>query len=404
MVPLRQHERVVIVGGSVAGLSVAEALRREGHEGPVAVIGQEPMRAYDRPPLSKGVLRDIAPFDAVALRGAGHLRELGVEERYGVAAGGVDLRLRTVHLTNGHSVPFDRLVVASGVHARRIPGTSGTSGVHVVRTFDDAVRLRAELDDARRVVVIGGGLVGTEVASVATDLGKRVVLATTSAHLLDRALGRVLGEQFTQMYRARGVRVRTGNSGRATAIVSRSNRVSGVRFSDGFIEGGDVVVMAIGSAPAIEWLSDSGLDVSDGLVCRADCSAAEGVYGAGDVASWPNERFGLRMRVEHRTNAVEQGQHVAAQITAGSAEPFTPVPYFWTDQLEMRVQAHGYLPGHDEAKVLEGSVAERRLVALYRRGDVVTGVVSIGAARTARLWRTSIEEGVLWSDAIVAGP
>ncbi|OAD97784.1 hypothetical protein A6A22_19525 [Arthrobacter sp. OY3WO11] len=391
----------MIVGASAGGTSAAEALRARGHEGPIILIGSEQHAPYDRPPLSKQVLGS-APVDSatLALRGKDHLRDLGIEERYGVTADDLDLARRRVELSDGTAAEFDRLIIATGVAARKLPHAEGLAGVHTLRTIDDALKLRSALTEASRVVVIGGGFLGTEVAAAAAGQGAGVTIASSSRTLLQSAVGELIGQQVTDLHRGNRVRVRAGSEGRVRTLQSRGGRVSGVTFVSGAPEPADLVVVCIGSEPAVDWLRFSGLAVEDGVQCASDCSAAEGVYAVGDVATWHNPRFNMSMRVEHRTNATEQALHVAERIMAGDRTPYAPVPYFWSDQYDLKLQAHGYLRGHDEVHVAEGDLTSRRLIALYRRGPALTGVLAVGAAKALRQWRSRIESGMNWDDAI----
>jgi len=392
--------RVVIVGASAGGTSAAEALRSRGHEGSIVLIGAEQHAPYDRPPLSKQVLASATVDGAtLALRGKNHLRDLGVEERYGVSAADLDLARRQVALSDGTAAEFDRLIIATGVTARNLPQAEGLAGVHTLRTIDDALALRWELSRASRVVVIGGGFLGSEVAAAAVGQGADVTIASSST-LLRSAVGELIGQQVTELHLANGVRVRAGSEGRVRALQSREGKVSGVAFISGAPEPADLVVVCVGSEPAVDWLRFSGLAVGDGVQCASDCSAADGVYAVGDVAKWHNPRFDVAMRVEHRTNATEQALHVAERIITGDHAPYAPVPYFWSDQYDLKLQAHGYLRGHDEVHVAEGNLKSRRLIALYRRGPALTGVLAVGAAKALRQWRSRIEAGMTWEEAL----
>lgn len=390
----------MIVGASAAGTSAAEALRSRGHEGSIVLIGAEQHLPYDRPPLSKQILTsETVDSTTLALREKNHLHDLGVEERYGVSAEDLDLARRQVALSDGTTEEFDRLIIATGVTARNLPEAEGLTGVHTLRSLDDALGLRAALARAPRVVVIGGGFLGTEVAAAAADQGAEVTIASSST-LLRSAVGELIGQQVTELHLANGVRVRAGLKGRVRTLQSRNGRVSGVTFIAGAPEPADLVIVCIGSEPAIDWLRFSGLALGEGVQCASDCSAAEGVFAVGDVARWHNPRFNVSMRVEHRTNATEQALHVAERIITGDHAPYAPVPYFWSDQYELRLQAHGYLRGHDEVHVVEGDLRSRRVIALYRRGPALTGVLAVGAAKALRQWRSRIEAGMTWDEAL----
>ncbi len=329
--------------------------------------------------------------DRLALRTPDDLAALGLDLRLGVAATGLQLGDRLVELANGEEVPYDGLVVATGVRPRRLPG----EGAHVLRTLDDALTLRDRLTPGRRLVVVGAGFLGAEAAAVAWRLGARVTLLEPAPVPLAHAVGTRVGEVLSRAHTERGVDLRCGVT--VTEVTE-----DGVRLADGEAIDADEVLVAVGSLPNTEWLDGSGLTLRDGVVCDEFCEAAPGVYAAGDVARWYNPLFGTSMRIEHRTNAAEQGMAAARNLLRPQArKPFAPVPYFWSDQYDVKVQAYGFLRGHDEVAVVEGSLAERRFVALYRTGDRVSGALAVGVPpKTIRLWRQAIAGGVAWSEAV----
>ncbi|MEW1724470.1 FAD-dependent oxidoreductase [Streptomyces sp. NPDC093109] len=396
-------KRVVVVGASAAGLAAAETLRREGYDGALTLIGDEPHAPYDRPPLSKQILSGEWGPKRLPLRPYADLDALGLDLRLGVAATGLDTAARTVRLTDGARVPYDGLIVATGVRPRRLPGAEGADGAdcagrtgraHVLRTVDDAVALRDRLGPGRRLAVVGAGFLGAEVAAVARQLGARVTLIDPAPVPLAHAVGAEVGEVLARAHLQNGVDLRTG-------VRVREITGDGVLLADGSLVEADEILVAVGSLPNTEWLADSGLTVDNGLVCDAYCAAGPGVYGAGDVARWYNPLFGVDMRIEHRTHAAEQGMAAARNLLRPDArKPFAPVPYFWSDQYDMKIQAYGCLRGHDEVAVVAGDLAERRFVAVYRTGDRVTGALAIGMPPKAiRLWRQAIGAGAPWPKA-----
>ncbi len=396
--------RTLIVGASAAGVTAAESLRSQGYAGSNEVIGAERHHAYDRPPLSKQLLSGEWEGTRLQLRPDAHLASLDVHERLGSPAVDLDPIGRQVTTADGARTGYDALVIATGVRPRRLAGTEGTRGVHVLRTLEDAEALRAEVDVGKRVVVIGGGFLGAEIASVLQASVGEVVLLTAGENLLERVIGRPVGAELMALHRSMGITVIPAPLSRVRSLVTDTVRVSGVVLGDGSVLETGLVVIAIGSEPAVDWLRMSGLDLSDGVGCASDCSAAPGIYAAGDVARWWNPLFTTSMRVEHRTNAVDQAIHVAERIVRGDDVDYAPVPYFWSDQFGLRLQAHGWLKEHDECVVVEGSVSDRRLVALYRRGGALTGVLAMGAAKALRTWRSRITEGITWRDALDAAP
>ncbi|MFJ9822036.1 NAD(P)/FAD-dependent oxidoreductase [Streptomyces sp. NPDC101151] len=396
--------RVVVVGASAGGLGAAEALRRAGYEGAITLVGDEAEPPYDRPPLSKQLLCGHWEPERLALRPTADLNALALELRLGVPAARLDPGARSVTLADGTGLEYDALVVATGVRARRLPGTDGVAGVHTLRTLRDALALRARLRRGRRLVVVGAGFLGTEVAAAARGLGVGVTLVESAPVPLAPAVGEQAGRFLARLHQDHGVAVCAAAS--VTEVLSAEGRVTGVRLTDASpgttVVPADDVLVAIGSAPNTEWLADSGLTVQDGLLCDEYCRAGPGVYGVGDVARWYNPLFGTAMRVEHRTNATEQAMAVARGLVGpGERRPFAPVPYFWSDQYGTRFQAHGRLRGHDEARVLDSDFAGRRLLVAYRTGDRIAGVLAAGVSpTTVRAWRSLVAARSPWEAAL----
>ncbi len=399
--PERWPRRIVVVGASAAGLAAAETLRRDGFDGALTLIGDEPGVPYDRPPLSKQILRGDWQPDRIALRTPEALDALGLDLRLGVRATGLDLAERTVALSGGGSVAYDGLVIATGVRPRRLPGDTGAlTGVHVLRTLHDATALRERLAAGRRLVVVGAGFLGAEAAAVARGLGAQVTLVEPAPVPLAHAVGEEIGRVLARAHQDHGVALRAGSA--VAGLVTDAGRAVGVRLGDASVLPADDILVAIGSRPNTEWLEGSGLTLGDGLVCDRFSAAAPGVYGAGDVARWYNPLFGTTMRIEHRTNAAEQGMAAVRNLLRPDAPlPYAPVPYFWSDQYDMKVQAYGHLRGHEELAVVEGSLVERRFLAAYRTGDRLAGVLGIGMPpRAIRPWRAAVAAGAGWRQAV----
>jgi 3-phenylpropionate/trans-cinnamate dioxygenase ferredoxin reductase component len=380
-------DRIVIVGGGAAGLAAAETLRQEGYAGSLTMVCDEPELPYDRPPLSKQVLTGAWDVERTRFREAGHYADLGVRLVNG-RADALDADGRTVYLADGYALGFDGLVIATGVRPRRLPSQHGLAGVHVLRDHPDAAALSTAFVAGGRVVIVGGGFLGMEVAAAARGLGLEVTVIEPLEQPMIRQVGPLIGAEVARLHREHGVHLRTGigvTELRADAATTAARRVSGVALTDGTVLPADCVLVAIGSVPATDWLATSGLAIGDGVECDEYCRAAPGIYAAGDVASWVNPRYQRRMRVEHRMNATEQGAAAARNLLRGDVEPFAPLPYFWTDQYHVKIQVHGHPSIGCEASIEEGSPADGTFVALYRIDGAPTAVLGWNApTRMAR--------------------
>ncbi|AZS75322.1 FAD-dependent oxidoreductase [Streptomyces lydicus] len=338
---------IAVVGASAAGLAAAEALRRGGWRGPLTLIGDEPHLPYDRPPLSKQLLHGAWEPDRLLLRTEEQLAPLGLDLRLGTRATGLDVATRTLTLDGGERLGCAGVIIATGVTARTLPGADRIAGVHTLRTLDEALALRSRLAN--------GGTPGSG-----------------------------------------GVAAGGGGSSRLPA---------------------DLVLLAIGSRPAVEWLADPALDTTDGLRCDEYCAAAPGIYAAGDVARWDHPVHGRPLRFEHRMNATEQGMAAARNLLAelsttdpavGTAQdapaperrPFAPVPYFWSDQYDLKLQAYGLTAGADRVEATVLDRAERRVLALYGRDGHAVGVLAAGLPpRRIRALRAVIATPLPWEEA-----
>jgi 3-phenylpropionate/trans-cinnamate dioxygenase ferredoxin reductase component len=404
------RRRIVVVGASLAGLRAAEELRHQGFEGTITVVGDEIREPYDRPPLSKQVLAGEWPPERTALTvmHPDGLAGLDLEWRLGVRATRLDLTSRRVLLAGEGDVPFDGLVVATGAAPRELPGTETLAGVHTLRTLDDSLAVRAALDaGVRCVVVVGAGFIGAEVAATCRNAGCDVTILEALPVPLGRALGDEMGAVMGELHRDHGVDLRVGVG---VAAFEGGDRVTHVRLADDTLIDADLVVVGIGVTPNTGWLEGSGLALDDGLVCDATTRAAPGVVAAGDVARWPSHRFGELMRVEHWDNAIAMGEHAAGRLLAdlagdpaddpASTAPYDPVPWFWSDQYDRKIQLAGRSAGADEVHVVDGSTEERRFVALYRRGDRLVGVLAMNRPRPLVAYRGLIERGASWDEAL----
>ncbi|MGW0881796.1 NAD(P)/FAD-dependent oxidoreductase [Streptomyces sp. NPDC002671] len=377
--------RIVIVGASLAGLRAAEALREEGFTGSLTIIGDEPYEPYDRPPLSKQVLKGWVPAGNTTLP---RLREVDAEWRLGVPATRLDRAHKRVHLANGDEVPYDRLLIATGTRARQWPNPAeaGLEGVHTMRSRDDATALQQALA-ARpsRVLIIGAGFIGSEAASVCRDLDIPVTVAERGAAPLIGALGGVIGEIAAETQRDHGVDLRCG-VGVLSLEGDGAGHVRGARLSDGTTVEADLVLASLGSIRNVEWLDGAGLAVGFwGVGCDAGGRAfdingvvTDSVYVAGDVARQPYVLYEYEfLAMEHWDNAVF-GAQVAAHNMVNLEPHYRPnllLPSFWSGQFGMNIKSVGVPPFGEEIIFTQGSVKERRFIAAYgHRGRTVAAV------------------------------
>ncbi|MFF4573952.1 NAD(P)/FAD-dependent oxidoreductase [Streptomyces sp. NPDC001410] len=382
---------ITVVGASLAGLSTVRALRSEGYEGEIVVVGEERHTPYDRPPLSKEFLKGDLDADALALGDADEYEELGVRWLLGERAVRLDPADRSVTLAGGRQLRTDGVVIATGATPRRLPGMEGLAGVHTLRTLDDARSLRTELlNGLPRVVVIGAGFIGAEVASTAHRLGLHVTVVEALDVPLERQLGRELGLVCASLHSDHGVALLCGTG---VAGFTGNGRVTGVRLADGRVLPADIVVVGVGVRPATDWLAGSGVQVDDGVVCDAGCATAvPGVVAVGDVARCPHPFTGRHARVEHWTNATEQARTAARTLLSGVSAPAPrTAPYFWSDQYQVRIQLAGHVAPGAVPEVVEGDLDSRSFTAVYRREGAAVAVLSLNQPKLFnRLRRTLV--------------
>ncbi|MFF3203750.1 NAD(P)/FAD-dependent oxidoreductase [Streptomyces sp. NPDC002962] len=379
---------VAVVGASLAGLSAARSLRKRGYDGRLVVIGDELHRPYDRPPLSKEFLAGTLGEPDLALEAQDE--DLGAEWLLGTRATGLDRTDRAVRLADGREVRVDGLVIATGAAARRLPGSDGLAGVHVLRTLDDARALRDELSRGGRLVVIGGGFIGAEVASTAYALGLDVTVVEVAPTPLAGPLGAVMGGVVSGLHADHGVRLLCGVGVKG---LSGERRVDAVLLEDGRSVPADIVVVGVGARPCVEWLEGSGVELDNGVRCGADGrTALAGVVAVGDCANWYDPRAGAHRRVEHWTGARERPDAAVATLLAGGAvAPGVPrPPYFWSDQYGVRIQFAGHAAGADSVTVEEGAVDERNVLAVYRRAGDPVAVLGMNQPRLFTRWRKQL--------------
>lgn len=364
---------------------------------------------YDRPPLSKKLLSGEWEPERIGLRKAEDVEGLLLEWQLGSRAVALSIDSRTVILDNGREVPFDGLIIATGSAARRLPGQPDLEGVHVLRTMDDAMALRSAIDPSKhgsapRVVVIGAGFIGLEVAATARGRGCPVTVLEGAPAPMIRGLGEDMGRAAALVHQDNGVDVRVGVS--VTRFVEGNpGRISGVELSTGEVVPADVVVIGVGAQPGTDWLEDSGLVVRDGVVCDHFLNAgAPLVYAAGDVCRWTNDLYGREMRVEHWTTASEQGAAAARNLLAEAAgserTPYSAVPFFWSDQFTARIQFLGRAEGDEKVHVVIGSPDERSFVALYEKQGILVAALGVSRPRQLMPFRSLIASRVPIAEAL----
>lgn len=377
---------IVIVGAGLAGLRTADECRRKGYTGSITLIGAERHLPYDRPPLSKQVV--CGEISDTTLQPASHYAEHDIELRLGVAASGLDPVNRVVRLADGSGLEYESLVIATGLTPRRLPGLPA-GGVHVLRSIDDCRAIRADLEGVRRVLVIGGGFIGCELAASMRGLGLEVILIEMAPGLLAAPLGAEVGRLVTRLHKSEGVDVRTG-----VGLVSAGgvDRVRSVTLSDGTEMTVDMILLGVGSTPATEWLDGSGVVLDNGVPTDGTGRTnVPDVWAVGDVAAW--RRGGRHRRVEHWSNVGEQvSTLVPAMLGLSPGDAVAAVPYFWSDQYKVKLQALGTPRAGDTVHIVEDD--GRRFLAYYERDGSLAAVVGAGMAGKVMRCRAAVAAGV----------
>ena len=376
-----QVSRIVVVGGGQAGGQAVDSLRREGFDGEVLLVTAEDQPPYQRPPLSKDYLAGRTGLDRVLLRPAEFYAESSIELLTGTRAASIDPGAHRVELATGRTLDYDRLLLATGSRVRRLDGMPGAhlKGVLYLRTVEDSDRIRAAMDDAERLVVVGGGYIGLEVASVAVEAGLAVTVVETLPRLLSRVATSELAAYYAELHRGRGVDLRLG-SAVAGFRDDGSGAVGSVALADGSEIAANLVVAGIGIEPVTDLARAAGIDCENGIAVDAGCrTSAPDVFAAGDCTSHPNAFFGRRVRLESVPNAMDQGR-VAAAAMLGADRVYESEPWFWSDQHGVRLQMAGLSEGADRT-VLRGAYGDESFIAFHLRDGVLIGVDAVNSVR-----------------------
>lgn len=384
---------VVIVGASLAGLSAAQGLRRRGFDGTVTLVGDETHLPYQRPPLSKQFLGGAWNRARLDLRIADGLE---LDWVLGMRARSLDLSHREVMLADNRRLRFDALVIATGARPRKPRWYAELEGVFTLRTVDDAIGLRSHLAARKRTVaIVGAGFIGCEAAATLRALGCDVTLIDVDRVPMLRVLGEELGRVCLRLHQARGVHAILGV---AVSALLGSTSVEGVQLEDGRVVEADCVIVGVGVRPNVEWLDSSGLCLDDGVACDAACAAtgAEGVVVAGDVARWRHPCYG-RVRIEHWENAIAQGDAAAQALVASpaTARTYAPIPFFWSDQYDCKLQVIGIPRPGDTMRVVEGALDQPRFVTLFERDARATGACLFNSMHRVAACRRLIETALI---------
>lgn len=387
-------KRIVVVGGSVAGVHAVESLREIGFEGDVVLASAEHSLPYNRPPLSKEILLGKQKPQEILLRPQGFYEELNVDLRLGNAAEKLDTAEKVLRFADGSELSYDGLILATGSVARKPAQKGDAPPVHLIRTVEEAVALQAELRPGRRLAVLGGGFLALEIASAAVQQGVEVSLIARNVSPLARLLGHDVGQWYVKLHERHGAKVYCGSP---VARYDQTRDGVDITLENGTKISADIVAAGIGAEPGVKWLEGSTLALNDGVVCSASLhTTAADVVAAGDIARWHNPIFGEEMRIEHWSNAADQGRH-AAKTLLGDDKPFSSVPYFWTDQYDTKLRFIGRAAGFTDVRVEH--MTDGELVVSIGRMGVLIGAVCVGAPRLLAQYKAAIQQQTPWSEA-----
>jgi len=382
----------IIVGTGQAGFQTAASLRAEGYLDPITLIGEEPHIPYQRPPLSKGFLLGTQDADSIELRPAAFYNDHKITLLSGERVSGISSGMRQIEIESGGQLSYDSLVLATGASNRKLPVEGEElEGVLYLRSLAEAILIKKHLEAARNIAVIGGGFIGLELASVASQLGKNVTVVEALPRLMSRVVAPVISKFFREFHAGRGVRILCSQA--AARITSAGGKARGVRLASGEEIAADLILIGIGIAPNTELAAKAGLSVSNGISANEFLKTIDpNIYAIGDCVEYPSEFAGGRVRLESVQNAADQAQCVAAAI-AGRPAPYRALPWFWTDQFDIKLQMAGISAGHDRI-VMRGSVEDRRFSVFYFQGSKLIAIDSINRPADHMFGRKLIAMGV----------
>jgi 3-phenylpropionate/trans-cinnamate dioxygenase ferredoxin reductase subunit len=392
--------RIVIVGAGQAGLSLAQRLRALGHDGPITLIGEEPVPPYQRPPLSKAYLKREAGIDRLLLRPQSFFAEAGIELLTGVRVEAIDRSARIVRAGDAR-IPYDKLALATGAAPRTLPAAIGGAlpGVHVLRNLADADGLAPALRPGRRALIVGGGYIGLEAAAVCAALGLSVTLIEAAPRILGRVACAETADWFRDLHRSHGVEIREGVG---LARLGGTTRLTGAELADGSRIAADLAIVGIGVSPATDLAAAAGLTIDNGIATDATGRTADpAIWAAGDCASFPGP--GGRMRLESVQNAIDMAEAVAADMM-GEGAPYAPVPWFWSDQFDAKLQIAGLGAGHDRIVVREATGKGGGRSHWYFRAGTLLAVDAINDPRAYMVGKRLLEAGRTPDAALLADP
>ncbi len=392
-------KKIVVVGASLAGVRACQNLRREGFEGQLTLVGEEKHLPYDRPPLSKTMLTsDQDPLELTLVSNS-DLSDLQLELVLGEHATALDTERREVTV-GGEGISYDGLVIATGARARKLSKFDHIEGIHTLRTVDDALAIRSGLESSSTIVIVGAGFIGSEVAAAAKQRDCQVTIVEANEAPLVRGLGIEVGNACANIHRSNGIDLRLGVG---IKDINGGADIEEVTLTDGSSMPAELLVVGIGAVPNTEWLATSGLSLDDGVVCDETLNAGiPGVYAVGDVAKAPNRWLGGRVRrTEHWTTATEHAALAAKNLlTPEDSEPYNSVPFIWSDQNEDRIQVAGDTTDFDEVQIFGGSTEDQDLIAGYRHGNSLVGVMALNNMRTFVKYRRLLASHGSWQDAL----